>query len=558
MTGRRSPPWLLASLSAALLLLDWAWFVRPGATYVSVSPEDFMQLADLMHRMASGQTPHVDFHAPMGWLAMLLPYAGLLLQGGFAGALEAADMLMLAALLPLACLLLAGRSPTWASAAVLVALFGLVAAPWRLGESGWRSDPSLHYNHWGWALLTVVLLLGLPGGAKGQWRATAAAVGALLFAALFTKITHFLACLGFVVLFGIVLGEFRRAACWGLGLCAACALAVHAAGGWVDDYAGDIARAVRISLAHDPHEAGGFIPIPLHRAVLEAYGDVAVILALGAFAALAGGLRTRTALHGLFALAAGAAALTQDALRPEYMPAALACIVRVAADSAARSPVRRLAALALCLHLLPVLPRQALAGVVFSLGVSGGFPDFASGLPRMDGVWFGGFGTTVNALDDGRPQWRSPLDAMLWGRRSNHFNANLSSSEMLSTLRSAVNLLHAAGAGQGRVMTLDFANPFPALLDAPPPKGVLFSMFKGRQADRVTAADPELTLGDADCLMIPKFPVRWESTRLLLDAQGPRLAAEWRAAAENEHWRLLRRKAGRPEAPLRPSLDSSR
>ena len=556
MTGRQSPPWLLAVLSAALLLLDWAWFVRPGATYVSVSPEDFMQLADLMHRLASGQTPHVDFHAPMGWLAMWLPYIGFLLQGGFAGALEAADMLMLAALLPLACHALAGRAPTWASVAVLVALFGLVAAPWRMGGSGWRSDPGLHYNHWGWAVLTVVLLLGLPGYAKGKWRAAATAVGALLSLALFTKVTHFLACLGFVILFGAVLGEFRRAACWGLGLCAACALAVQAAGGWVDDYAGDIVRATRISLAHEPDLAGGFIPIPLHRAVLEAYGDIAIVLALGAFATLAGGLRRRTALHCLFALAAGTAALTQDAMRPEHMPAVLACIVRIAAETSKGAPIRKMSAVATLLHLAPVLSKQALAGVVFSMGVSGGFPDFDSGLPRMKGVWFGGGGVTVNAFVDGRPQWRQPLDAMLWGRRPNHASTDLSSAELLFALRSGVYLLHAAGAGQSRVMTLDFGNPFPALLDAPPPKGVLFSMFVGRQADRLTAADPALTLGDADCLMIPKFPVRWDSARLLLDGQSARLAADWRVTAENEHWRLLRREAGRTDAPLPPSLHS--
>ena len=557
MIGRQSPPWLLASLSVALLLLDWIWFVRPAATYVSVSPEDFLQLADLMHRLAAGQTPHVDFHAPMGWLAMWLPYVGFHWQGGFAGALEAADLLMLAALLPLACHALARRAPTWASVAVLVALFGLIVAPWRMGESGWRSDPSLHYNHWGWALLTVILLLGLPGGAKGQWRRTAAAVGVLLSLALFTKVTHFLAGLGFVVLFGAVLGEFRRAACWGLGLCAACVLVVQVTGGWVDDYVGDVARTARISLAHNFDAARGFRPIPLHVAVLETYGDIAVVLALGVLAALVGGLRRRTALHCLFVLAANAAVLTQDAMQPMYMPAALACIVRIAVDSERRSHVRRLAALALCLHLAPVLPKQALAGVVFSMGVSGGFPDFASGLPRLDGVWFGGAGVTVNALKDERPPWRTRIDAMQWGRRTNHSNSHLSSSEMIFTLHSGVRLLQTAGAGRSRVMTLDFGNPFPALLNAPPPKGVLFSMYVGRQADHLTAADPALTLGDADCLMIPRFPVRWESAQLLLDAQSLRLAQQWREAAENEHWRLLCRKTWRPEARSHPNLDNS-
>ena len=542
MTVRNSPPWLLATLSAVLLLLDWVWFVRPGATYIASAPQDFLQFADVIHRMAGGQIPHVDFHAPIGWLSYALPYAGFLMQGGFAGALEAADMFMLMALLPLACVLLAGRAPTWASVGALAVLFGLIAAPWRMGESGWSSDPGLHYNHWGWALLTMVLLVGLPGGAKGQWRTAATAVGALLSLAFFTKVTHFLACLGFVVLFGVALAEFRRAACWGLTLCAAAIAAVQAAGGWVDDYIMDVARAVRIALSHDYIESGGFVPTPLRYAALTAYGDVAIALALATFAALTGALRPQTVLHVLYTVGVGAVLLSQDAQVPDSIPAVATCIVRLAASAGPKNPVRKLAALALCLHLLVNLPRQALAGLVFSVGTSGGFPDFASGLPRMDGVWFGGAGATVNVFEDDRPKWRDTLDAALWGRRKNYSHTHLSSAELLATLRSGMHLLRTTGADKDRVMTFDFGNPFPALLDARAPKGVLFSMFVGRQADRLTAEDPTLTLGDADWLMTPKFPVFRESTALLLNAQSNHLAAEWLLVAENDHWRLLRRK----------------
>ena len=544
VTVRRSPAWLLAALSAMLLLLDWAWFVRPRTTYISAAPQDFLQFADLVHRVASGQIPHVDFHAPMGWLSFVLPYAGFLMQGGFAGALEAADMFMLAALLPLACVLLAGRVPTWASVGILAVLFGLVAAPWRMGESGWRADPGLHYNQWACAILTVTLLLGVAGKDKKPML-MAVAVGVLLSLALFTKITYFFVCLGFVVLFGIVLGEFRRAACSGLALCGLCVLVVHMTGGWVDDYAKDIMRTARITLAHDPEAAGGFVPIPVYRAVLTAYGDIAVVLALGAFASFSAGLRPQTALHGLFTLGSCAVLLTQDAQVPDSMPAVAACIVRLAADAGQGSAIRKFAAFGLCLQLLANLPRQALAGLVFSLGTSGGFPNFASGLSRMSGVWFGGAGVTVNAFEDGRPQWRDTLDAVLWGRRNNHSYTHLSSAEVLAILRSGAHLLRQTmGADRGPVMTFDFGNPFPALLDAPAPKGVLFSMLVGRQADHRTVKDPTLTLGDADWLMIPKFPVLWESTAVLLDAQGDRLSTEWMPVAENEHWRLLRRNAG--------------
>ena len=527
-----------------LLLVDWAWFVRPRATYISVSPQDFLQFADLIHRVASGQIPHVDFHAPMGWLSFVLPYAGFLMQGGFAGALEAADMFMLAVLLPLACFLLAGRVPTWASVGILVVLFGLVATPWRMGESGWRSDPGLHYNQWACAILTVTLLLGVAGKDKKPML-VAVAVGVLLSLALFTKITYFFVCLGFVVLFGIILGEFRRAAGAGLALCGLCALVVHVAGGWVDDYAKDVMRTARIALSHDPETVGGFVPMPVYRAMLMAYGDIAIVIALGAFAGFSAGLRPQTALHGFFTLGSCAVLLTQDAQVPDSMPAVAACIVRLAAEARERSPIRKFAALGLCLQLLANLPRQALAGLVFSLGTSGGFQNFVSGLPRMSGVWFGGAGATVNAFVDGRPQWRDTLDAALWARRNNHAYAHLSSAELLATMRSGVHLLkQTTGADQGRVMTFDFGNPFPALLDAPAPKGVLFSMLVGRQADQRTVKDPTLTLGDADWLMIPKFPVLRESTALLLDAQGDRLSAEWMPVAENEHWRLLRRHAG--------------
>ena len=547
MTGRQSPLWQLASLSGVLLFLDWAWFVRPAATHIVAAPQDFMQFADLIHRIASGQTPHIDFHTPIGWLATVLPYAGFQMQGGFAGALEAADMLMLAALLPLACAVLAGRVPTWASAGVLVALFGLVAAPWRMGESGWESDPGLHYNHWGWAILTLTMLLGIRDGSR-QW-VMAAVVGGLLSLALFTKVTHFLACLGFVILFGAVLGEFRRAALYGMGLCAAVALRVHMVGGWMDDYALDVARTVRIAVSNDAAAQDGYIPRPALWTAMLAYSDAAIVLGLGAFALLSGALRRNTALHCLYALAACVAVLTQDAAHPAHMPAVLACIVRIASETSGAT--RKTTALAMLLHLAPILPKQALSGAVFSMAASGCCPDLAAGLPRMEGISFGGAGVTHNAITQGRPHWRDDIDAISWGRRRHYSSIDLSHAELRHTLTSGLRLLKDSGAAGGRVMTLDFGNPFPALLNAPPPKGVLFSMYAGRQADGLTAQDPGLTLGDAEWLMIPAFPVHWDSANMLLTAQADRLAREWTPAAENEHWRLLRRKnaTGKPNPP---------
>ena len=541
-----SSPLFLVLLSATLLALDWALFVRPGATYVTIAPGDFFQLADLMLRMDGGQMLHVDFHAPMGWLAFWLPHVGRMAQGGFAGALEFADMLMLGALLPLAVTALSRRAPTGASVFVLLALFGIVAAPWRMGESGWLADPGLHYNHWGWGLLLVILLFGLPKATDSGRRfiLDATAIGALLSMLFFVKITHFVVGLGFVVLFGAALGEFRRAACVGLAICTACILGVQAIGGWVDDYALDIFRTVEVARFGNP-EDGGFTSLTAPDVIFAAYGDIALIAVVCAAAAFSGRLSPRSALYAVYSTVACTAVMTQNAAYPSVMFAFTAFFVRLAAECPPKSVVRRLALLAMVMHLLPTLLRQALASVVFMLGTSGGFPQFAADLPRMEGVWFGGPSRAVNAFAEGVPQWRSPADVFNWSRKHGSLNsAHLSTSEYLETLRTGIALLQAEGAGEDRVMTLDFANPFPALLGAPSPKGVLFSLFVNRQVDRRTAADPDLVFGDAQWLMVPRFPYKQESNRLLADVQSERLASEWKQVAENEHWRLLRRSDG--------------
>ena len=538
-----SPPLFLAALSAVLLALGWAVFVSPRATFVTVAPGDFFQFADLMHRMDSGHAPHVDFHAPMGWLAFWLPHLGRMAQGGFAGAPEFADMLMLGALLPLAVAALARRAPNGASVFVLLALFGIVAAPWRLGESGWQADPGLHYNHWGWGLLTVLMLFGLPGTTTGGRRflVDAAAIGVLLAMLFFLKITYFIAGLGFVLLFGVALGEFRRASYAGLTIWAVCVLGMQATVGWVDDYIGDILRTVEISRSA-LSENTGFRSITIARVLHDAYGDAALAVVVCAVAAFAGMLSLRMALHAAFAVAACVAVMTQNASNPLVMFALVSFFVRLATECPPKSTIRRLALLAMTLHLLPTLSRQMLASAVFVLGTSGGFPQFAADLPNMEGVWFGGPTRAVNAFAEGFPRWKSQADAFNWSRKHRSLgSAHLSTSEYLETLRRGIALLCAEGAEEGRVMTFDFANPFPALIGAPSPKGVLFSLFVNRQVDRRTAADPELVFGDAQWLMVPRFPYKQETSRLLADAQSKRLACEWQQAAENEHWRLLRR-----------------
>lgn len=541
---RGASPFLLAGLSVALIALDWALFVRPGVTYAAVAPNDFLMHADLSHRLALGQTPYVDFHTPYGWLAMWLLRAGFVLQGAFAGAPEAADMLMLTALLLLASIVLAKRVPTGAAIGLLAAVFGMTAAPWWMGSLGGGADAGLHYNHWGWSLLTILLLIGLPGGGRHRWLADGAAAGALLSLMFFVKSTHWAAGMGFVLLFGVALGEFRRAASLGLALFAVCVLSVQAVGGWVDDYIRDLLAVVETSLA--PALEAGHRRLSVGGVLSGARADVALLALLATAAALQGQLSRRMALHGLFALAACVAVMLQNSHAPNLMAALAAFLIRLAVQSPVGSVTRRLSWATLSLHLAPAFVRQSAASAAFVAAMVGGGGGgwLPASLPRMDGVWFGQEALpSVNAVEE-RTHWLSVDDAFVWGRShlGRIHGAYPSSAEYRASLQSGLELLRASGAGQGRVATLDCNNPFPVLLNAPPPKGVLFFLHVNRHLGLSNAGDHELILGDAQWLMIPRLPYMWDTTELLLESLAAHLDERWTQAASNDLWTLLYRR----------------
>ena len=101
--GRGDLQWLtLAVAIGCLLTLNVVLFVLPGATYTAMVPHDLFGYFDAMHRARHGQSPHVDFHTPIGWLSYGLPYLGYLALDQFGSALEFGNAAMLAILLPLA------------------------------------------------------------------------------------------------------------------------------------------------------------------------------------------------------------------------------------------------------------------------------------------------------------------------------------------------------------------------------------------------------------------------------------------------------------------------
>ena len=400
-------PWpTLAMATACLLALAIALFVLPTATYTAKVPHDILGYFDVMHRLSMDQQPHVDYHTPIGWLAYGLPWLGHLALDQFGGALEFGSAIMLATLLPLAAVALHGRAPTGPGLLLLFALFAVVAVPWPLSESGLAANQVAHYNRWGWALLTTLLLFGLPAGVGGQGArhplagaaVESAAVAALLSLLFFLKATYFAVGLVFVLFFGVALGRFRRTGAWGLAAFLLVVLGVQGTGGWVDDYLGDLLRTYA-AVSEPGAEARDETPGAL--GVLEA---TLTTLGLAAMACGVAWLVKRLPLQDMllaaYILASCVALATQNSSAPDVLFALLALFVWMAARCPRGSTHRRLVMAGMWIFLLPVFSRQLLATLVFLMAAHGACPGCAPGLPRMEGAWFGGLGT-ANAFDAG-------------------------------------------------------------------------------------------------------------------------------------------------------------
>ena len=511
-TLRQPAPTTLLIVACALLALAGGAYVLPATTIHTASMQDLVVHLDLTHRLDMGQTPYVDFHAPIGWLAMWLLWAGQWMQDGFGGATEAADWLMLCAVLPLAAIALARRVGLAPALTIMAALAGMVIAPWRIGYDGWHPDPGLHYNQWGWALLSVTMLLWLPGQAARRRRiADALAVGALLSLLFFTKLSYFAAALGFVCLFGLMRRESHASALAGIALFGACVLTVQAAGGWVDDYIQENLRIWEVGQNAIKGD-GGYASASLWRILHTAHADIAILILCCAAARWMGQWRRSMALHAGFALAAGAWVMMQSSSAPEFMLVVSASLLRLAVSAPPQSATRRTAYAGMALHLAPVFAKQALASVVFWFAAMGSLPHLAVDLPRLDNVLAGSLSRMA------------------------------ANGEYLDTLRSGLELLRTVDADAGPVAVMDVVNPFPVILNAMPPKGVVYAIHINRMVGRKAVADPSMVFGDALWLLEPKLPVQQDTLELIQELQAERLAAEWRQVAENEHW-ILRRLA---------------
>ncbi len=160
-----------------------------GGFYIGKHEGDTLHLLQMVLRMAQGDWPHLDFHTPIGVLAMapiaLFVRAGL----GVGTAILAAQILVATLLLPAIWYVAQSRfRGAWAygfGAMVLVLILALVH-----GETETTVSISMHYNRWAWAVAFLVIATAMLEGPGKPWAdALIIGVGFALLALI--KITYF-------------------------------------------------------------------------------------------------------------------------------------------------------------------------------------------------------------------------------------------------------------------------------------------------------------------------------------------------------------------------------
>ena len=532
-------PVLVVFCAALLALATWL-FALPRATVTTYIPQDVWGFFDFIHRLDIGHLPHVDFHSPLGGLVFALPFFGFRVTGQLAGSLEIANVAMLTVALPIAAVLLYRRTTTGIAVVFLIALAGVVAIPWAAAESGLFVTHSMFYNRWGWGLVATLFLAALPLAPPirgGTWTlrihfvAEALSIGVVLLLLFFIKVTYFLVALSFVVLFGAALARFLRTSLLGLAVFALTLLAVSLATEVVDDYLLDVVRA--IDVAHNPDT---FRSTPSFARIVE---TTLPHIALGVLAVGVAGLHRRWAAAQMFYFAfvlASCVALAHQNSQPPFFFALINILIAAAMWCSHGSTHRRLIMVAMCLFLAPTISRQVVASASFHLIARGDFEMFSTDLPRMNNTWFGNRAVNWFAADADE----SSASAFVWSRRYPAApTMDLSMGEHLETLRSGVALLRQHGVTSEPVATLDYVNCFPTLLKGAAPRGVIYANHLGRMVNLDMAKRLTFIFGDAVYLMIPKFPLKQDSTAATLDLHREHLASAWRPVAENDHWRLL-------------------
>jgi hypothetical protein len=521
LTDRRIPvrALLLAVAASCALLL-----VLPGQTVTTRYLNDLFVILDGAYRVVSGQVPSRDFHTPLGPLAYYLPAVGYVISGTLGGAMPAAMALaILAFSVPILHILGSRLHP------VLALLFGvflllILALPINPGEGITALSFAKFYNRIGWVALSILLIMYLRPIRMHEQQDLLDALCAtgLTLVMLYTKLTYGIAAIAFLV-FMITDRHQRRWTLATLGLLVITCIAVEMIWQSSRAYLADLHLALNV---------GGRLRGTWGQIADHILGNLTDYILLAIFAGLA--LRRtrslRDGLYYLFCAITGFLIINQNfqswGIIILYAASAVAAetILRFE-DKDVASPIEQHWSIrggAKLLFLALVLPT-----IVHSTA--------ALGLHMISASIRAGQSIALPHLEQVRL-----ANLWTWGE---YDTADL----YLTTIRDGAKLLSDMNVNGEKIFVLDLANPFPMILNTPPPKGAMPWLQWERTLNAATFIPAEALMADVALVMEPK-PVG-DATQPEPNREGLRtlygryIADHFEIARETDYWKVYRRRS---------------
>lgn len=525
-------PACVALLLAALAAVVWWIGHAPQSSY----PWSSAILLDGGWRVALGQVPHQDFHSPVGFGYLGLIATPMRAWGAGIDAIAQAVALTVP---------LVGMAAWWIASRRMSAVAAAVATTWialvwcsvgTLGSLG-LADITYggHYSRLCWALMALVMIaVAAPargGGMAWEWLLLGAVAGALCV----TKIT-FAAAAGAMLAIMLVLRpglpRWAAAVCLAGGWAGLQLLAWLASGGGsLIGYLADLAAVGRANTTGMPSFllvevlSLDAVPAAALAAVLlllgPSLGGPGAILrwtglaALGACGLLlsgTSGCETMTPTLVLLPVAGcllAGAWFAADPLRPRHawlVPALLLSLLVLVGD---------------CVRLgrpLASLARERLAPPVYALASA------------LDGPYHGRR-FLLSGMDPAAGD--QPLTSLTRNA------AAVTGEAYLHYVRSGCAAIQVAKGGDGcRVLSLDFANPFPFTMRLPPPRGDLIYWHVGRNVGAASHPSPAALFADVDLVIEPVRPIVAESLAFKREAYLPWLREHAVVASTSPWWNI--------------------
>lgn len=499
---------------------------------------DDIVFLDNAWKVRQGVLPHADFPSGLGALPSWIFAVGLILLGPTAAVLPVCDAAVAFGVGLLGWSVARRRLPAWPASFFALTQALLAVTPHLLRDTWLAATYAGNYNRQGYALLSILLLaMFLPETGDDRARddrRTGRVAGALLGVLFFLKISY---CLAGVGLCAVAMPCARRGT-WTLGKNLAAASAVVFLLGL------PLLRFDLPALLRDLHMASA----------ARAGGAPGAVFTLGRFLSEWPAMWVESTLL----------AAMQLTLRPPWLRRRVgggastpAWTELVAVTGAAmfiyltNAPAKFLAETPLLASWLFVLVAAALRRPMVDTprwrlpvlgGAAGALWTFTFGPGLVCLVWsISPVATDLRRAGlAGAPVFESAAlaDLRIYGNGGEE--ALPEKMTYAEKVNDGLRLLRKLG-GPHRVAAVDYANPFPFALGWPALRGNLWCWHLHFSFSEAACPTPEQAFGDADVLMIPKYPGEAAGYAAMFRLYGPYIKAHFKPSDRSNQWIVLHR-----------------